>query len=310
MPENDPPQPSSARTGGASTPRGRRRLVGLIPAAGRASRLGAMPFSKELLPVGFEPDANAPGGVRVKPVASYLLEQFRRAGCRQAFFVVREGKWDIADYFGCGARFGLDIGYLLMNEPYGPPFSIDQATPFVTDSDILLGYPDILLDPPDAHAQVAQRLADTAADIVIAVFPAREEDGSDLVEIAPDGRVLRLVPKEEKPDWTGVGTSWLFAGWKPAFTEFLHEECAHLASVARSSPGRPREWPMGTIVAAAMRAGLRIDSVSFPQGRFLDVGVTARLARAASFPGVWDGTGPAPASSISSGGAFVAEARR
>jgi glucose-1-phosphate thymidylyltransferase len=83
-------------------------------------------------------------------VAEFLVEQMVRAGCTRIFFVLRPGKWDIPAYFGDGAVFGTNIGYPLMNEPYGPPFTLGQAVPFVADADVVVGFPDILLHPPDS----------------------------------------------------------------------------------------------------------------------------------------------------------------
>src|SRR5437764_12541991 len=74
-------------------------LVGLIPAAGRAERLGPLPCSKELLPIGFR---ETPRGPAPKVAGHYLLERFRAAGVRRAFLVLHESKWDIPRYFGTG----------------------------------------------------------------------------------------------------------------------------------------------------------------------------------------------------------------
>ena len=54
-------------------------VVGLIPAAGRAERLGPLPCSKELLPIGFR---ETPRGPAPKVAGHYLLERFRAAGVR------------------------------------------------------------------------------------------------------------------------------------------------------------------------------------------------------------------------------------
>lgn len=272
-----------------------RPIVGLIPAAGRATRLGDIPCSKELLPVGFQA---TPGVAHPlpKPVAQYLVEQMQRAGCAQAFFIVRRGKWDIADYFADGRRFGLDIGYLMMREPWGPPFTLSQAVPFVGDATVVVGFPDILIQPPDALAQMIARLHATAADVVIGTFPACAEDCCDSVHADASGRVVRLVPKEDDPDPGEHRATWLLAAWGPRFTRFLRDQVQRLAEIARGSVGsKEPEWPLGTVMAAAMRAGLAVDSVHFTHGAFLDIGIPYRLTEAARFPGVWNGQGSPPA---------------
>ncbi len=46
-----------------------REIIGLIPAAGQATRLAPLPCSKELYPIGLER-----GGARPKVVCEYLLD--------------------------------------------------------------------------------------------------------------------------------------------------------------------------------------------------------------------------------------------
>ncbi len=274
-----------------------RRIAGLIPAAGRATRLGDMPWSKELLPVGFQPGAGE-GHPRPKPVSQYLVEQMKRAGCTQVFFIVRRGKWDIADYFADGRRFGLDIAYLMMHEPWGPPFTLSQAAPFVADATVVVGFPDIVIHPPDALAQTVAHLDATAADVVLGTFPAPPEDACDLVQSDASGRVFRLVPKEDNPDLGDQRSTWILAAWGPRFTAFLREKVRELARIARAQGGdgtREPEWPVGSVIASAIEAGLAVGSVHFPHGTFLDIGAPRRLVDAARFPGIWDGQGAPPA---------------
>ena len=115
-------------------------IVGLIPAAGRATRLAPIPCSKELLPVGFQSAADGAAG-RPKPVSQYLLERMRLGGATKVFFIARPGKWDIADYYGDGSRLGLHLGYLHVGAPWGPPFTLAQATPFIGDANVVFGFP-------------------------------------------------------------------------------------------------------------------------------------------------------------------------
>lgn len=266
------------------------RFVGLIPAAGRATRLAPLPCSKELLPIGLQRDP-ADGLVRPKPVSMFLIEQMRRAGADRLCIVLRSGKWDIADYFGDGSRLGLPIAYFLTGVPWGPAFTAAQALPFIAEDHVLFGFPDILLDPPDILAQAAERLLHTDADIVLGLCPMRGAGApSDVVGRDAAGRVLRLEPKEQAPirhadDWT-----WTVAAWKPSFSTFLQQELARLARIARDGPQTPApEWPFGVVIAAAIRAGMHVDSVGESHWRMLDTGTPAGLIAAPGFPGVWSG---------------------
>lgn len=271
----------------------RAEIVGLIPAAGRASRLAPLPCSKELVPIGFQTAAEG-AERRPKPVSQYLLDRMKRAGARKVFFVARAGKWDIADYYGDGSRLGLHIAYLHVGAPWGPPFSVAQAVPFIGDATVVFGFPDILVDPVDSFSPLIHRLDETDADVVLGLFDCRAHEPGDVIQRDGNGRVTGLQTKEERPVRPDRYVCWMFAAWRGSFSRFLATECAQLAvqaeAMAQAAPAGPApEWPVGAIIAAAIRAGLHVDSVFFPEGRFLDVGTPDGITAAASFPIVWNG---------------------
>ena len=271
-----------------------RPIVGVIPAAGRGTRLAPLPCSKELLPVGVH---DGPAALRGRPkvVSHYLLEQMRDAGATRVFFVVRPGKFDIAEYHGDGSALGLHLAYLVMGEPWGPPFSIAQAVPFVGEATVLAGFPDILVQPRDAFARAVRRLDASGADIVLGVYPLARHDPVDLVERRPDGRITRLVPKEDRPERSDHDLGYLFAAWTPAFTRFLASATSALAAQARSGVhGAGPEWPLGSIVAAALAAGMTVDSVRVDDGAFLDIGSPDGWAAAPAFVARWQARGGDP----------------
>jgi glucose-1-phosphate thymidylyltransferase len=274
-----------------------RPIVGVIPAAGRGTRLAPLPCSKELLPVGVHEGPAALRG-RPKVVSHDLLEQMRDAGAARVFFVVRPGKFDIAGYHGDGSTLGLHLAYLVMGEPWGPPFSIAQAVPFVGEATVLAGFPDILVQPRDAFARAVRRLDESGADVVLGVFPLARHDPVDLVERQPDGRITRLVPKEDRPRRGDHDLGYLFAAWTPAFTRFLASTTAALAAQARAGiHGAEPEWPLGSILAAALAAGIAVDSVLVDDGAFLDIGSPDGWAAAPAFVARWQrrDAGPGPA---------------
>src|SRR5262245_10421875 len=99
-------------------------IIGLIPAAGQATRIAPLPCSKEIYPVGLRSEA---GGVRPKVVCQDLLEKMARAGIHKVYVVLRTGKWDIPAYLGDGSAFHVNLAYLMMRLPFGPPYSLDPA---------------------------------------------------------------------------------------------------------------------------------------------------------------------------------------
>lgn len=272
---------------------GDREIVGLIPAAGRATRISPLPCSKELLPIGWQQDGEE-ATRRPKVVSQYLLERMKAAGARRAFFIARDGKWDIASYYGDGSRVGLPIAYLHVGAPWGPPFTLTQATPFIGDADVVFGFPDILVEPVDSFSPLLARMYATGADVVLGLFDCRADEPGDVIERADDGRVIGLTTKEDRPLRPARYVCWMFAVWRASFTRFMTEECARLSVVAATRLAedplaKAPEWPVGAVIAAAIRTGLQVDSHFFGDGRFLDVGTPDGLAAAPAFPIVWNG---------------------
>lgn len=267
-------------------------VVGLIAAAGRATRLSPLPCSKELLPVGYmrHPQTGTP---RPKPVSRYLIEQMLLAGATRLALVLRPGKWDIANHYGDGSALGLSTAYFQMGDPWGPPFTAAQALPWLDDATVLFGFPDILVDPPDALAQVHRHLHCGEADVVLGLCPMPRWGLADVVQCDADHRVTRMAPKESDPIRDPADRTWMLAAWRPRFTRFLREEIARLASEARRGDHGPApEWPFGAIVANALHAGLRVEGCGESHWQMLDTGTPAGLVAAADFPGVWNGRTP------------------
>jgi glucose-1-phosphate thymidylyltransferase len=242
-------------------------LVGLIPAAGRAERLGPLPCSKELLPIGFR---QTPGGPVPKVVGHYLLERLRAGGIQRIFMVLHESKWDVPRYFGGGEIADVALAYLVAPGSRSVPETLDRAYPFVRDAIVALGFPDVIFEPADAYARLLERQAATGADLVLGLFPAPRFETTDMVELAPDGRVARV---EVRPQSTSLRYNWLIAVWGPAFTRFLHE-------AVRRAPAGEGELQIGAVVQAAVAAGLHAEGVEFPAGSYRDVGTPEELAAA------------------------------
>ena len=257
-----------------------QEIIGLLPAGGRGARLSPLPCSKELFPIGFG-KADDVDGMRPKAVAHYLLEKMRSAGVRKAYVILRQGKWDIPSYFGDGTMVSMDLAYLMMRVPFGTPYTLDQAYPFVRHSVVAFGFPDILFDGQDAYKKLLDRQASTGADAVLGLFPVEQPWTMDMAGVDEHGAVRSITIK---PMDTVLQYGWVIAVWTPVFTEFLHE---HILSVRRhgeqdlptNSAGEP-ELSVGHVFQAALGNGLRIQSVQFAGGSYLDIGTPGNLAKA------------------------------
>ncbi len=247
-------------------------MVGLIPAGGEAKRIAPLPCSKELYPVGFRP-VDEEGCVLPKVVCHYLLEKMRMAGIKKAYIILRDGKWDIPAYLRDGALLDMHLAYLILGLPFGVPYTLDQAYPFVKDKIIALGFPDVLFQSDDAFVQLLTRQAATDADVVLGIFPTDRPQKVDMVDLDDDGRVRRLVIK---PQETTLHYSWAIAVWTPSFTRFMHE---YLAASKRSTAEQP-ELFVGDVVQAAIRNGLRVEGLRVSDDPYLDIGTPDDLLRA------------------------------
>ena len=251
-------------------------IVGILPAGGRGTRIEPLPCSKEIFPIGFGKIAGT-DNVRPKPVSQYLLEKMRKAGVKKAYFILREGKWDIPSYFGDGAAVDMNLGYLMMRVPFGTPYTLDQAYHFVSDSIVVFGFPDILFDADDAFVQLLERQASTGADVVLGLCPVAQSWTMDMVEIDAQGGISSLVIK---PPVSELSYGWIIAVWTPVFTRFLHEHLQSWQREGMSEDGMEgqSELSVGHVLQAALKNGLRMEGVQFPKCSYLDIGTPDNLS--------------------------------
>ena len=245
-----------------------REVIGLIPCAGHATRITPLPCSKEVLPVGLRRTVD--GALRPKVVSHYLLEKMRQGGVGKALFILRKGKWDIPQYYGSGNGIGMQIGYLVTERTFGPPYTIDEAYSFVRGAHVALGFPDILFEPDNAYRRGFSRLSATKSDLVLGLYRPHSVQVSDMIAIDRSGRVRELIikPNETKLTW-----GWVFAVWTPRFTEFMHDYLAAPRTSAQlPGSGLPPELSVGHVIQAAVSAGLVIQSLSFKGRSYLDIG--------------------------------------
>ncbi|MGD2116584.1 MAG: NTP transferase domain-containing protein, partial [Acidobacteriota bacterium] len=226
--------------------------VALIPAAGRATRLGGPggpEGSKEILPV----------GPSRRPVARFLLDGLARAGVDRAYVMIRPAKWDVPRRLGDGGDSGVRIAYVTVPETRSICETLDRAHPFVRDRPVVLGFPDILFRPPDAFARIAERWREGGVDAVLALVPTDRPHKADVVRTDPSRRVVGIEIKP--PIRPGGGTdpaapylTWIGAVWGPAVTGILHE----MVAAERQRPaGGPELYP-SHVLLEGLRRGLRV----------------------------------------------------
>ena len=249
-----------------------REVIGLIPAGGVGKRLSPLPCSKEIYPIGFT-ETHSESERRPKVACHYLLEKMRLADVRKAYIILRKGKWDIPSYLGDGKSLDMRIAYLMMDLPYGPPYTLDQGLPFVKDAFVAFGFPDILFHSDKGFEKLLSHRMDSGADVALGLFPAEQPEKVDMIDVEDTCRVREIVIQ---PHETRLRYSWAIAVWTPTFTEFLHSFLSAQISSAMIQP----ELSVGMVIQAAVREGLRVDGVVVSGEPYLDIGTPEGLAKA------------------------------
>jgi glucose-1-phosphate thymidylyltransferase len=252
-------------------------VVGLVPAAGQATRIAPLPCSKELYPLGFRP-VDEGRSLRPKVACHYLFEKMRLAGVAKAYIVLGEGKWDIPAYLGDGTILNMHLAYLIIRSSSGVPYTLDQAYPFVQDALVAFGFPDIIFQCEEAFVKLLTRQISSKPDVVLGVFPTSQPHKWDMVELDDHGRIRSI---EIKPQQTLLRYSWSIAVWTPVFSRFMHE---YLASIRidnkHDNLSQGRELIVGDVIKAAIDHDLRVEGVTFPNDTCLDIGTPDDLLHA------------------------------
>ncbi len=209
-------------------------MWGIIPAAGRGSRIQPLAFSKELLPVGSRilNDTQRPCAV-----GEYLVERLIRGGADKICFVIGSGKSDILEYFG--GEFGsAALAYVVQPHPAGLCDAIFRAHPLIAaDETVAVGLPDTVWFPDTGLAQ----LPDDKFGFLL--FPVTRPELFDAVLLDEQDRVLQIQVKQDNP-----GSRWIWGAFK------LPGAIFHALRALWLARGRQDEY-IGTLVNAYLAQG-------------------------------------------------------
>jgi len=248
-------------------------VVGLLPAGGQGTRIAPLPCSKELFPVGFRAVNNG-RNVLPKVASHYLLEKMRLAGITKAYIVLRQGKWDIPGYFGDGSMLDMNLAYLMMGSPLGPPYTLDQAYPFVAKKLVAFGFPDIVFNTKDAFRRLLTLRSEKSADVVLGLFPAHNPCELDMVDIRGDGRIRTITIK---PRRSRLRYTWILALWSPAFSDYMHR---YLNQRKSKRAAKQSEISVGHVFQAAIHSDLHFEGLVFEEDTWIDIGNPDDLVKA------------------------------
>jgi glucose-1-phosphate thymidylyltransferase len=209
-------------------------MWGIVPAAGRGSRIQPLAFSKELLPVGSRLDN---GLERPCAVSEYLVERMIRGGADKICFVISPGKSDILEYYGAGYGEAA-IAYVVQPQASGLCDAIFRATPLIgPDEPVMIGLPDTVWFPEDALAALPDD------ELSFLLFPVEQPQFFDAVVLDGEERVLEVQVKRQD-----AASHWIWGAFKMPGRR-LHE----LRRLWRER--RCADEYIGTLVNAYLAAG-------------------------------------------------------
>jgi glucose-1-phosphate thymidylyltransferase len=153
-------------------------IVGIVPAAGFATRLQPLERSKEIYPIGG------------RPLMDYVIARMLAAPCDEVRVVTRADKRDVVEH---AAELGAEV---LEGTPETLAASVALGLSGLEPDDVaLIGLPDTIWEPTDGFA----RLLAVHADSVLGLFESDEPWRSDVVSVDSSGLVTRVDVKPSNP---------------------------------------------------------------------------------------------------------------
>jgi glucose-1-phosphate thymidylyltransferase len=180
-------------------------MWGIVPAAGRGSRIQPLAFSKELLPVGSRTDD---GVERPCAVSEYLVERLILGGADKICFVISPGKSDILGYFG-DSYGGAQIAYVVQPHAEGLCDAIFRASCVVGDAEpVMVGLPDTIWFPENALAALPD------CELSFLLFPVEHPEFFDAVVMEGD-RVIEIQVKQKS-----AASHWIWGAFRISASGF------------------------------------------------------------------------------------------
>lgn len=179
-------------------------MIGLMPAAGYATRLQGLP--KQLLPVG------------ETTLLGRMTAQMVDGGANRVYAIANSRNWGI---LSTCAPDGLDVH---MHNSRTMAETVLEGRKLAGSEPVLFGMPDTYVQEPGVFGIIAEMVQE--ADLVVGMFETRPEQRSSLGMVAPWGVRPRVIDKPTDPG--PLQYAWGILAWNAPFWDFIKKEMNHV----------------------------------------------------------------------------------
>ena len=163
-------------------------MKALILSGGRGTRLRPLThtIAKQLVPV-----AN-------QPILGYVMDHVQAAGIGDVGVVVApETQGEVRGYLGDGGKWGVNLTYILQEQPLGLAHAVKTAKDFLGDAPFVMYLGDNLLGKGIAGA--IERFASSSMDALVFLKQVDDPRAFGVAELDGSGSIVRLVEKPKDP---------------------------------------------------------------------------------------------------------------
>mgnify|MGYP003681893235 CR=1 FL=1 len=237
-------------------------MIGLIPAAGKGSRL-SLPFPKELFPVIRNGD--------IQPVITNVVDDMIFTGIKHLVFVINESKHQIIGYLGSGKKYKCNFSYVVqeniskeISSSPGLADALISAYHLIREKTVLFGMADTIMSPRNVFDLGLLSMNDST-DLMLCLFPTITPENFGMVSFDVNGNVNKVF---DKPKNTNLEYMWGCMIWRPRFSDYLWEKVYN-----------ERIGDFSKIINFAIQDKICIKSTIIKDGKFQDLGTQEQITK-------------------------------